>query len=187
MRPWQLEEGLRKRWAMKVKPEPKPIAESLPRILVHDLKIPRNHKTYVLPEAGLRYPGIASIRLNYNWVEFNHRPLHRGQLGLKQIFELKHIRTGIGAQRHCFICACGKPTFKLYLHKGFLACRFCHRTRYASQALSKDLRPTLQQHRAQMFINSKAYKRKATIEYLTKRFGHEVMMNQSNYSLHTKK
>lgn len=180
MMPKQLEAGLRKRRAMKVKPEPKPIAEQLPRIDIAELRIPRDCKTYTLPNVSLRYSFIVGMRLSYQQVEVTHRPLHRGQLGRTQTISLKAIRTGFG-HRYCFVCQCGRAVKKLYLRHGRLACRRCVGAIHACQALGKHTRPILQQARAQAFIDAKARKYKKTIDYLSKRFGRDILKPQTSY------
>src|SRR5262245_9383004 len=130
--PWQLREGLKRR--VKGAP-PRPIVENLDAIPVHKLPIPslNDAKTYIIPHISLTFPWICGCKVARDKVELTHKPLHRNQLGETQEFHLKHIRTGFGV-RHAFVCTCGKPTLKLYFHNGYLACKFCHRARLASQA-----------------------------------------------------
>ena len=52
--------------------EPRPIAECLPSININDLRIPRSYHTITLPNIGLRYPQVASMRLTYHSVEVTH-------------------------------------------------------------------------------------------------------------------
>ena len=65
--PWQLKYAKRPK-----RSEPRPIVESLPSINVNDLKIPRSYDTLTLPNIGLRYPQLASMRLTYHSAEVTH-------------------------------------------------------------------------------------------------------------------
>jgi hypothetical protein len=136
--------------------EPRPLAECLPSINVNDLQIPSpyDYKTYILPNISLRYPQLASVRLSFHAVEFQHPSLHRGEIGPVQTFRLKHIKTGFGI-RHAFICACQRPVIKLYYLHRKLACRRCHDATYASRTCSKRQRAVLQVSRIQSFLDNK--------------------------------
>jgi hypothetical protein len=153
--PWQLREGLRRH--PKGSRPPRPIAEQLPSIAVHDLGIPSpyDYKTYTMPNASLRYPQLASVRLSFHAVEFQHPSLHRGQIGPVQTFRLKHIKTGFGI-RHAFICACQRPVIKLYYRNRNLACRRCCGSIYASQTIDQHSRPILQASRIESFLDNKS-------------------------------
>jgi hypothetical protein len=67
--PWQLKYAKRPK-----RTEPRPIAECLPSININDLsqQIPRNYATITLPNAGLKYPQLASMRLTYHSIEVTH-------------------------------------------------------------------------------------------------------------------
>src|SRR5262245_20550701 len=117
--------------------EPRPLAECLPHINVNDLDVPRDHKTYTLPNISLRYPQISGIRLSAYFVEFHHS-------SRIQSFRLKWIRTGFGYPRPAFVCECRRPVIKLYFRHTNLACRRCSNAIYASQACDTDSRPILQ-------------------------------------------
>jgi hypothetical protein len=124
--PWQLKEGLRKR-RESGRTTPRPIVEQLPQININHLKVPRDYKTYVAPNISLRYPQLSSMKIAWNMVHFTHKSLHRGVEGPTQEFGIKQIRTGLGGYfRHAFICTCGKPVIKLYIHYRNIACKHCH-------------------------------------------------------------
>src|SRR5262245_54215102 len=182
--PWQLREGLRRH--PKGSRPPRPIAEQLPHINVNHLKVPRNHQTHLAPNISLRYPLLASMRIAWNAVEFTHKSLHRGVEGPTQCFALKQIRTGLGGYfRHAFICTCGRPTIRLYIHHQRLACRRCHNAIYASQTLDRKTRPALQANRIASFLE-KTGLRKQTRERLTRKLGEKVMRAQGRMGSHAR-
>src|SRR5215510_14180169 len=97
--PPHLAEGLKRRRELIKKgftPPPRPIVEQLPSISANDLAIPRDSKTYTLPNASLRWPFLANVRMTWDAVELIHRSLHRRQLGRSQTFAIKRIKTGFG-------------------------------------------------------------------------------------------
>jgi hypothetical protein len=145
----------------------RPILEQLPSVCVNDLQIPRDYQIYLLPNISLRYPQLASARIAFNFVEFHHPSLHRGGQPHIQTFRLKPIKTGFGI-RHAFVCACGKPTIKLYYWWRNLACRRCINARYATQTLNKHTRPVLQASRIASFLDSKSRLYRRTRERLKK-------------------
>jgi hypothetical protein len=158
----------------------KPIVEKLPSISTKELGVPSpyDHKTYILGNIVFRLPQLASARLNYQLIEFQHPPLYRGQQGPTQTFQFKHIRTGFGI-RHVFICChCGRPVQRLYLFLRNLACRHCLGGRYASQTVNQHDRPTLQASRIQSFLDSKPRLSRRTRDRLEKRLGQKLMMAQ---------
>jgi hypothetical protein len=179
MMPKQLRDGLRRH--PKGSRPPRPIAEQLPSVSVHDLPIPSayDYKTYTMPNISLRYPQLAGVRLSFHAVEFQHPSLHRGQAGPKQTFRLKHIKTGFGI-RHAFICACQRPVIKLYYLHRKLTCRRCHDITYASRTCSKRQRPVLQISRIESFLNNKLGLYRRTRERLEKKLGEKVMMAQGS-------
>jgi len=78
--PWQLEEGLKRRRALikkGIRPPPRPIVEQLPSVSANELQIPRDSKVYTLPNASLRWPFLANIRMTWDAVELIQRSLHR--------------------------------------------------------------------------------------------------------------
>jgi hypothetical protein len=175
--PKQLREGLRRH--PKGSRPPRPIAEQLPSINVNDLPVPRDYKNYTLPNVSLRYPQLASVRLSFHVVEFQHPSLHRGQAGPIQTFRLKHIKTGFGV-RHASICACQRPVITLYYLHRRLACRRCHDATYASRTCSKRQRAVLQVSRIQSFLDNKLGLYRRTRDRLEKRLGLKAMMAQGS-------
>jgi hypothetical protein len=157
----------------------RPILEKLQSISAKNLKIPSPYdtKTYILPNIAFRIPQLASARVNYQFVEFRHPPLHRGQQGPTQTFGLKHIKVGFGV-RHNLICECGRPVQKLYLFQRNIACRHCLKTRYASQILGKRSRPILQASRIHSFLDGKPRLFRRTRERLQKLLGEKLMTAQ---------
>jgi hypothetical protein len=155
----------------------RPIVEQLPSISVNDLPIPRDYKTYTMPNVSLRYPQLSGIRISGLIVEFHIPSPFRGREGLVQTFRLKHIKTGFGI-RHAFICTCGRPVIKLYYCNRHLACRRCSNARYASQTLNKQTRPVLQASRIESFLDNKPRLFRHTRERLKKRLGDKLMMAQ---------
>jgi hypothetical protein len=169
--PPQLARGLKAR--PRGKYPPRPIAEQLQAVSIVDLKVPRDYKIYTMPNVGLKYPFLANVRLNYHSAEFIFPPLHRGQPGKSQTFNIYPVNVGYGT-RHYFQCDCDRGAAKLYLHNGYLACKHCHHVRMASQATNKARRTVLLASRLQSILdNAKMYKR--TRERLTKLFGEKVM------------
>src|SRR5262245_16423355 len=96
MMPKQLEEGLKR--FRKLKLRPRPIAELLPQISITKFKIPTDDRIYTLPNAAFSFPipNLATVRLSCDGIEFNYKPLHRGQLGRRQTFEVYPVKTGFG-------------------------------------------------------------------------------------------
>ena len=136
--PWQLKYA-----KCPKRSEPRPIVESLPSINVNDLKIPRSYDTLTLPNIGLRYPQLASMRLTYHSVEVTHCTS----------FNLKPIKTGFGYPRYAFVCdKCQQPRIKLYFRYGNLNCRRCSNAIHASQACDKHTRPALQMTKLGNFL-----------------------------------
>jgi len=170
--PRQLQEGLRRR--PKDAP-PRPIVEQLPAISVKELKIPslNNPKTYILPNISLRIPQLTNVRVCNVFVEFHHKPLHRGDEPLIQTFNLKHHRAGFGI-RAAFVCTCGKGIYKLYYLNRRIACRHCHNAVYASQAISRQSRPVLQETRTKYFLNNTTKLGESTRKRLEQRLGHKT-------------
>src|SRR5262249_11994055 len=161
--PWQLRRGLMERRKSRRR-EPRPIAECLPSININDLsqQIPRNYATITLPNAGLKYPQVASMRLTYHNIEVTHTT------GRIQSFRLSWIKTGFGYPRPAMICnGCQQPRIKLYFRYGSLACRRCQSAIHGSQACSKDQRPILQAQRLKTFLSLKTYMRQTTRNRLT--------------------
>src|SRR5262245_35496604 len=174
--PWQLREG----WKRRVKgAPPRPIVENLDSIAVHKLPIPvlSDPKRYIIPNLSLAWPWLSACKIACQAVEFHMPSLHRNQLGPVQRFQLKHIRTGFGV-RHAFICACGRPILKLYYLNRYIACRYCHRARLASEACNQQQRPILQANRIQNFLDNKPRLTRKTRDHLLKRLGDKVMMAQ---------
>jgi hypothetical protein len=172
--PWQLQRGLMERRRSR-RTASRPIAENLSSINVNDLKIPRNYATLTLPNIGLRYPQLASMRLTYHSVEVTHGT------GRIQHFKLKPIKTGFGRPRYAFVCNCGRPIIKLYFRYGNLACKHCHDAVNLSQKLDKHRRPILKAHRLETFIALKTNMQQRTRARLIKRYGEKAMRPQSNY------
>jgi hypothetical protein len=171
--PPQLQRGLIARRYARYR-QSRPIAESLPHINVNDLKLPRDHKTYVLPNISLRYPQISGARLAFHAVDFMHT-------GRTQTFRIKWIKTGFGFPRPAFICECGRPVMKLYFHHANLACQRCCNAIKASQTLNKRTRPILKAHRLEVFLALKTGMHNRTIRRLKARLGEKALMPQSNY------
>ena len=157
----------------------RPIAENLPSINVNDLKIPRDYKTYTLPNIGLRYPQLASMRLTYHSVEVTH------STGRTQHFKLKPIKTGFGWPRYAFVCNCGRPVIQLYFRYANLACRRCCNAVHASQTLNKQTRPVLKAHRLEAFLALKTNMLSRTRQRLRARLGEKALMPQGNYNTGT--
>jgi hypothetical protein len=174
--PWQLREGLKRR--VKGAP-PRPIVENLSAIPVHKLPIPslNDPKTYIIPHVSLTFPWISACKVARDCVEFSLPSLHRRQLGPVQTFKLKHFRVGYGIA-HAFICDCGRSVRKLYYLNGHIACRRCQNAIYASQSLSQQRRPELQQTRIQSFLNNKPRLRHKTQDYLRKKLGEKALLAQ---------
>jgi hypothetical protein len=172
--PWQLQRGLMERRRSR-RTASRPIAENLPSINVNDLKIPRDYAIVTLPNAGLKYPQLASMRLTYHSVEVTHGT------GRKQHFKLKPIKTGFGRPRYAFVCNCGRPIIKMYFSRGNLACKRCHDAVNLSQKLDKHRRPILKAHRLETFIALKTNLQQRTRARLIKRYGEKAMRPQSNY------
>jgi hypothetical protein len=174
--PWQLREGLKRR--VKGAP-PRPIVENLPAMAVHHLPIPalNDSKTYAIPHISLKWPWLSACKISCQAGEFHLPSLHRSTLGPIQRFKLKHIRTGFGI-RHAFICQCGRPVLKLYVLNRYIACRYCHRARMASQTLGTGTRPVLQASRIESFLNHKQGLFRRTQERLRKKLGDKVMLAQ---------
>jgi hypothetical protein len=174
--PWQLREGLKRR--VKGAP-PRPIVENLDSIAVHKLPIPSlsDDRTYRIPHISLTFPWLSACKVSRDCVELHIPSLHRNQLGPVQTFKLKHIRTGFGI-RHAFICQCGRPVLKLYVLNRYIACRYCHRARMASQTLGTGTRPVLQASRIESFLNHKQGLFRRTQERLRKKLGDKVMLAQ---------
>jgi hypothetical protein len=106
MMPWQLAQAKRSKPGKSIQP----ILEHLPSIAVHQLGIPslKDGRTYVMPNASLRYPQIASIRVCNTFVEFHFQSLHRGETGPEQVFNLKHFRVGLASRKHSSATAKGQ-------------------------------------------------------------------------------
>jgi hypothetical protein len=96
--PKQLEEGLRRHRALKLRP--RPIAEQLPSININDLEIPTDGKIYTLPNFSLRYPFLATARLSWDAAEFHYPAYHRGKPGRSQCFEIYPVLTQFPTARH---------------------------------------------------------------------------------------
>ena len=176
--PWQLQRGLIERRRSRRR-EPRPIAESLPAISVNDLQIPRDYATITLPNIGLRYPRLASMRLTYHSVEVTHGT------GRTQHFKLKPIKTGFGRPRYAFVCSCGRPVIQLYFRYASLACRRRSNAVHASQTLNKQTRPILKAHRLEAFLALKTNMLSRTRQRLRARLGEKALMPQSNYGTGT--
>jgi hypothetical protein len=176
--PWQLRRGLMERRKSRRR-EPRPIAESMPSISINDLKIPRDYATITLPNAGLKYPQLASMKLTYHSVEVTHTT------GRKQHFKLKPIKTHFGRPRYAFICNCGRPVIKMYFRYGNLACKRCHNAVMLSQKLDKHRRPILKAHRLETFLALKTNIQQRTRARLIKRYGEKAAMPLSNYRTRT--
>jgi hypothetical protein len=174
--PPQLKRGLANR--VKGAP-PRPIVENLDSIAVHRLPIPvlSDPKRYIIPHVSLKWPFLSACKVSRDCVELHIPSLHRNQLGPIQRFQLKHIRTGFGV-RHAFICTCGRPVLKLYYLNRYIACRYCHRARLASQTLGKRTRPVLQASRIESFLNHKHGLFRRTQERLRQKLGDKVMLAQ---------
>jgi hypothetical protein len=155
----------------------RPIAETLPSICVHELRIPRNCQTHILPNCSLRWPYLASVRVSCAAVEFTLPSLHRGREGAVKTFKLKPIFTGLGI-RYAFICECGRAVLKLYCVNRQLGCRRCCGARYASQTLDKRDRPILQASRIASVLDNAPRLFRRTRERLLKKLGQKVMMAQ---------
>jgi hypothetical protein len=156
----------------------KPIVEQLPSISISELRVPRDFKTYTLPNVSLRYPYLSGVRLSCAAVEFHIPSPFRGREGTVQTFRLKHIKTGFGI-RHAFICnTCNRAVLKLYYLNRSLACRRCSNARYASQVCDKHSRPVLQAARVQSFLDNKPRLFRSARERLEKKFGQKVMLAQ---------
>jgi hypothetical protein len=170
--PWQLAKAKRPRKSSQ------PILEQLPCISVNQLRICSlsPDKTYIIRNQ-IKWPFVASIKLAWDFIEFHLPSLHRGQLGPMQSFAIKPIKTGFGI-RHAFVCNCGEGVLKLYHHNRRIACRYCHRGRYASQAITANSRPSLQAARIQHFLDNKTRLLHRTRERLQKRLGANVMIAQ---------
>src|SRR5215813_9850821 len=175
--PPQLAKGLRER-KLFGRTKPRPIVEQLPSININHLKVPRDHKTYVT-NISLRYPLLSSMRIAWNVVHFQHRSLHRSVEGPVQSFSIKQIRTGLGGYfRHAFICTCGRPTIKLYIHHQRIACKRCHNAINASQTLGARTRPVLAASRIQSFLEKLGLRRR-TRERITRKLTEKVLMAQT--------
>ena len=173
MMPWQLARSDRRR-----KATPRPIAEQLPHINVNHLQVPRDYKTYI-SNISLRYPHLTSMKIAWNMVSFTHRSLHRGKEGPTQTFGLKQIRTGLGGYfRHAFVCTCGRPVIKLYIHHRNIACRRCHNAINTSQALNQHQRPILQASRIADFLDNKSRLFRHARERLKQKLGEKLMKAQ---------
>src|SRR5262245_18907325 len=176
MMPWQLKRGL----AARVKgAPPRPIVENLPAIAVHQLPIPslNDPKKCILPNVSLRWPHISACKVSRDCVEFHIPSLHRSSNGPVQSFRLKHFRVGYGIA-HAFVCDCGRSVRKLYYLNRRIACRRCQNAIYASQSLSQQQRPALQQVRIQSFLDNKSRLRHRTQEYLRQKLGEKALLAQ---------
>ena len=140
--------------AHKPRKSSRPIAESLQKISISDIKVPSDNRTYTLPNIALKYPFLAAARLTRDAIEFHFPSLHRSQLGRTQTFKIYPVRVGYGI-RYFFRCDCRRGAAKLYLCNAYLACKHCHRVRMASQTLGKHSRPVLQASRIQSFLDNK--------------------------------
>jgi hypothetical protein len=170
--PWQLKAGLANRRKYPAA-EKRPLAETLPQVNINDLDVPRDGKTYI-SNISLRFPPLTGMKINWNMVQFHHS-------NRVQTFKLKHIKTGIGYYpRHAFICECGKPVIKLFLHHQNLGCPACLKLTYTSQTLTKRTRPALQAARIQSFLDNKPRLYRHIRERLTKRLGEKLMMAQGS-------
>jgi hypothetical protein len=134
-------------------------------------------KTYIF-KTQIKWPFVASIKLAWDFIEFHLPPLHRGQNGPVQSFRIKPIKAGFGT-RHAFVCNCGEGVIKLYHHNRRIACRHCHRGRYASRAISRTSRPALQAARLEDFFNKPIWQQ--TKAKLLKRFGPRLLQAQQRY------
>ena len=172
--PWQLAK------AFKPRKSSRPILEQLPAVSTTELRISslyRGKRPMIKP---LKIPNIESVAVSPTAVEFNFKPLHRGQQGRTETFRLKPIRTGFGSFRYCFHCnTCGRPVIRLFFHNYTLLCRWCCGNRHASRAISRTSRPVLQAARLESFLNKPIWQR--TRERLLKRFGPKLMRAQQAY------
>jgi hypothetical protein len=165
----------------------RPILEQLPSISANDLGISGldTCRTYVYPHIGLRYPWLSGLRLSTDAAEFHLASPIRGKPSRVQIVPLKHIRTGFGnrhCHRHAFKCTCGRAVIRLYLHEHKLACRWCHKTRYSSQAIAARNRPALQSIRLESFLRDRPKLRHDVRRRLEQRLGQAIMKAQGRYS-----
>jgi len=165
--------------AFKPRRSTRPILEQLPAVTTTELRISslyRGKKPIIKP---LKIPNIESVNIGPLTVEFNFRPLHRGQKGRTETFRLKPIKTGFGNFRHCFHCnTCGKAVVRLYYYNNTLLCRWCCNGRYASRAISSPSRPILQAARIADFLDSKSRIFQRTRERLRKKLGEKLMRAQ---------
>src|SRR5262249_49474282 len=165
--------------AYKPRKSSRPIAESLQKISISDIKVPSDNRTYTLPNISFKYPFLAAARLTRGTIEFHFPSLHRSQLGRTQTFKIYPVGVGYGI-RYYFRCDCRRGAMKLYLCNAYLACKHCHHVRMASQTLDKRTRPILQAIRLDHFLSNKPRLRQAK-ERLTQRLRQKILMAQSAF------
>ena len=66
---------------------------------------------------------------------FDVRSVH-GTRREQQYFELEYTECNYGGRRYWFTCDCMRRVGKLYINKGYLACRHCHNLTYQSRNAS---------------------------------------------------
>jgi hypothetical protein len=124
--PWQLRNANRRRPRHS---EPRPTIELMPAINVNELRhaIPRYYGGVREPDVSLKYPQIARLRLQCNYIEILD---YHGRI---QSFRIRWARTYFGQPRPILLCACGRGAIRLFAKYGTYACRRCHRALYLSQ------------------------------------------------------
>jgi len=144
--PWQLAR------ARRPKRRDRPLIDSLPFVDIRTLgrkKLfpPDYDGTNVMPNIGLVYPGISSLKLTRGAITATFYG------GNQQIIPIRWYRPGPGGLRPIGQCGCKRTAFRFYRINAKLVCRRCCGGIYASQTRNADTRPLLQAERIRRFIN----------------------------------
>src|SRR6516164_1035102 len=112
--PWQLARARRPK-----RREPRPLIDSLPLVDIRTLGRKRLfpddwHGTNVLPNIGLVYPGISSLKLTRGAITANF--YGAGQ----QIILIRWYSPGLGGLRPIGQCGCKRTAFRFYRVNGRL-------------------------------------------------------------------
>lgn len=105
------------------------------------------HGTNVLPNVGLVYPGISTLKLTRGAITANFYG------GNQQVIPIRWYSPGLGGLCPIGQCGCKRTAFRFYRINAKLVCKRCCGGIYASQTRNADTRPLLQAERIRRFIH----------------------------------